>query len=225
MQLWSKDQFKLKTFEATDVFGTDEGTMKRLRSHPICHAVINALLPPSTPCHFLGLIAWMTELSRTGITVIKNVPPETDQSRKLADRLGFLRRTHYGEEYSVRADPRATNYSYTANPLQFHTDLPYYEYKPGVTVLHCISQTNSPGALSVFVDGFYVAERLRKENPKVFRLLTRTPVNWCDYGDDRGLEFIKILLLPIISWVRFLFSSAFGSGWRASLIGALMNLW
>lgn len=138
------------------------------------------------------------ELCQTGVAIIKNVPLETDQSRKLADRIAFMRRTQYGEEYSIRVQPDPTNFSYTANPLQFHTDLPYYAYKPGVTILHCISQTNSPGALSLLVDGFYLAERLRKENPKAFRLLTNTPVNWSDYGDDRGFEFIKILRSPII---------------------------
>ena len=36
------------------------------------------------------------------------------------------------EQFSVQAKANATNVAYTSEYLQLHTDLPYYEYKPGV---------------------------------------------------------------------------------------------
>jgi hypothetical protein len=39
---------------------------------------------------------------------------------------------HISEEFSVLAKANATNVAYTQGYLQLHTDLPYYEYKPGV---------------------------------------------------------------------------------------------
>lgn len=147
---------------------------------------------------FKGLYEWLETLSRYGVAMIKNAPLDERQCRRMCDRVGFIRETHYGKEYAVRADPNAKNIAYTSEPLQFHTDLPYYDYVPGVTLLHCISQTNSPGAFNSLADGFYVAERLKLENPKAFECLTTTLVNWCDYGDSAGVKFEKIYRNPLI---------------------------
>lgn len=140
----------------------------------------------------------MNTLTRYGVAVIKNAQLTEDQCKKLTDRIGFIRETHYGKEYAVRADPNAKNVAYTSNPLQFHTDLPYYDYTPGVTLLHCISQTQSPGAFNLLVDGFFVAKRLKHENSRAFECLSMTLVNWCDYGDDAGSKFEKINRSPVI---------------------------
>jgi hypothetical protein len=37
------------------------------------------------------------------------------------------------EEYMVRHQPGTSNLAYTSGNLQMHTDLPYYDYKPGVS--------------------------------------------------------------------------------------------
>lgn len=140
----------------------------------------------------------LESLARYGVVMIKNAPRTEDQIRKLANHIGFIRRTQYGEEYSVRAIPNATNYAYTSNPLQLHTDLPYYDYKPGVTILHCIQQTKSPGAFSLLADGFNAAEKLRKQNPAAFDCLTQTIVNWSDYGEYNGKKFVKLFRSPVI---------------------------
>lgn len=151
------------------------------------------------PLFVLGLYNWLLTLARYGTVLIKNAALEEDQITKLINRVAFVRQTQYGKEYAVRADPNATNIAYTSNPLHLHTDLPYYDYVPGCTLLHTIQQTKSPGALSLLVDGFYVANRLKKENPKAFECLTKTLVNWCDYGEDGGIRFETIQRTPIIS--------------------------
>lgn len=140
----------------------------------------------------------MDTLARRGVALLKNAPLTEDQTRKIADRIGFIRKTHYGEEFFVRAIPNTVNVAYTSNPLQCHTDLPYYEYKPGINLLHCIQQSKSNGAFNLLTDGFYVAERLRSENPSVFHCLSNTIVNWSDYVDESGSKFEKITRLPVI---------------------------
>jgi hypothetical protein len=49
------------------------------------------------------------------------------------------------EEYMVKHQPGTSNLAYTSGNLQMHTDLPYYDYKPGVSKsnkavfkVHCI---------------------------------------------------------------------------------------
>ena len=44
------------------------------------------------------------------------------------------------EEYSVQAKPNAANVAYTSGYLQLHTDLPYYNYKPGVSRINSLHQ-------------------------------------------------------------------------------------
>lgn len=147
----------------------------------------------------LGLYEWLQTLVRYGTALIKGAPLVEDQITKLINRVAFVRQTLYGKEYAVRAYPEATNFAYTTNPLQMHTDLPYYDYVPGCTLLHTLAQTKSAGAFSLLVDGFYVANRLRRENPKVFECLTKTIVNWSDYGEDSGVRFETIQRTPMIS--------------------------
>lgn len=169
VKLWPKDEFSMKTFEAANVLETNDGLRK-----------------------------WIETLCTYGVALIKNVSLNEDQVRKLANRIGFIRKTQYGEEFTIRAVPNAKNYAYTSNSLQLHTDLPYYEYKPGITLLHCIKQTKSAGAFSLLADGFHAAETLRRINPKAFECLTTTLVNWSDYGDDNGTDFEKIFRSPVI---------------------------
>lgn len=144
---------------------------------------------------------WLNTLTEYGVVIMKNAPLSGDQIRKFANRVGFIRKTQYGEEFFVRADPSATNVAYTSNPLQMHTDLPYYDHVPGVTLLHCISQTESPGAFNFLTDGFHTAEQLKKINPRAFECLTTTLVNWSDYGTEAGFRFEKIMRNPVIWYV------------------------
>lgn len=141
---------------------------------------------------------WLEAMAHYGAAVIKNAPLTTDQCKRLADHVGYVRETHYGKQFTIRADPNAQNVAFTAKSLQFHTDLPYYEYLPGVNLLHCITQTQSSGAVNYLADGFYAAERLKNENPKAYECLTKTLVNWCDYGEDNGFTFESILRYPVI---------------------------
>ena len=39
------------------------------------------------------------------------------------------------EDFTVKVKPDPSNVAYLSGPLQLHADLPYYEYKPGVSLL------------------------------------------------------------------------------------------
>lgn len=104
----------------------------------------------------------------------------------------------YSEEFSVKSRPGAKNYSYLSEPLPLHTDLPYYEYKPSVTILHTLEQSQSKGGWNALVDGFHVANLLKKANPEYFKILSETLVDWCDIGQDEDRLFHNILRAPVI---------------------------
>lgn len=67
-------------------------------------------------------------------------------------------------------------------------------------MLHCIVQSKV-GGNNLLVDGFYVAEQLRKLNKKQFDILSQTYVNWQDHGEDDNCLFNKKLRLPVIGYV------------------------
>lgn len=131
--------------------------------------------------------------------MITDAPSTEFEARRLADRIRFIRRTHYGEEFIVRAKDQTSNVAYLSTPLQMHTDLPYYEYKPGVNLLHCLVQTTSPGAFNLLADGFSVATQLQQSHPDFYAVLTSTLVDWWDLGDENGNHFYSKYRAPVIS--------------------------
>lgn len=142
---------------------------------------------------------WLSCLSIHGVTIIKNTPQTELEARKIADRVGFIRRTHYGEEFMVRAKEGTSNVAYLSAPLQMHTDLPYYHFAPGVNLLHCLVQSKSSGAQNQLADGFYVANLMREEFPEEFKSLSTVLVNWTDIGREQtGPPFHSIYRAPMI---------------------------
>ncbi|XP_058815777.1 gamma-butyrobetaine dioxygenase-like [Topomyia yanbarensis] len=170
-RLWSRSEFGeiLQHFEFQDVINSDE-----------------------------ALEHWIEALIKYGVVMIKNAPLTEWECRKLADRVGFIRKTHYGEEFIVKAKEGTSNVAYLSTPLQIHTDLPYYDYKPGCNLLHCLVQSQSQGGQNLIADAFYVADLIRKKYPQEFKLLSEILVNWTDVGEDEGGQFHSIYRAPVV---------------------------
>lgn len=145
-----------------------------------------------------ALQQWLQALAVYGVAVLRGAPLDEGVVRRLAERVGFIRRTTYGEEFVVQAKPGAQNYAYLSLPLPLHTDLPYYEYKPGVNILHCVVQTQSAGGSNLLVDAYHIADRLRSEHPEDFARLSSIQVDWNDIGSEAGREFHNIWRAPVI---------------------------
>lgn len=104
----------------------------------------------------LTLLRWMESLATYGVAHISGTPPASGQVERIANRVAFLRKTHYGYfrkcnnhlviiistiilsrgEFYVRGDPNSSNVAYRTGALQLHTDLPYYHFMPGVGPSH-----------------------------------------------------------------------------------------
>lgn len=174
-RLWSKNDFLLQHFNYREIMASND-----------------------------SLAAWLKSLSVNGVALIKNASLDENVCRNVADRVGFIRKTHYGEEFIVKAKENTSNVAYLSSPLQMHTDLPYYDYKPGVNLLHCIVQSTSAGAFNLLTDGFYVATRMEREHPELYKTLTKTLVNWSDYGEENGNRFQKVNRAPVIWYEKII---------------------
>ncbi|XP_046898683.1 gamma-butyrobetaine dioxygenase [Hypomesus transpacificus] len=128
-------------------------------------------------------LAWLIALRRVGIVYMKGAPVKQGQVARLSERIGYLRLTFYGHTWQVKDKPMANNVAYTSGKLSLHTDYPALHNPPGVQFLHCLNQACKGGESEV-VDGFHMAELLRREDPEAFSTLTSHRVDFTDTGAD-----------------------------------------
>ena len=142
---------------------------------------------------------WLELLNSYGFAIIKNSPIKKRSGFKILNRISHHRETFFGTPFEVINIPKPNNTAYTAQALRNHTDLPYFEYAPGYQFLHCLVNDATGGKSSV-VDGFAIANYLRKRENDIFKILTTTFVKFKD--TDYTQKAIRILHSPIITLTK-----------------------
>jgi alpha-ketoglutarate-dependent taurine dioxygenase len=128
----------------------------------------------------------MTDLAEYGLIIVDGCPPDpaADSGEpptvvKIARRIDVEQHTLYGTHWSVQSAPTEgpkNNVAYTAEYLDYHHDLVYYQSPPGLQLLHCAKFDSCvTGGESLFIDGFMIAEELRRRNPEAFQTLVEVP--------------------------------------------------
>ncbi|VDO52127.1 unnamed protein product, partial [Haemonchus placei] len=120
-----------------------------------------------------------------GIALIKNGPVGTRRAvPDIGERIGLIQNTHFGKVFEVATKPDASNMAYASRSgLPFHTDFPSLANPPQLQMLHMIEHAEQ-GGNSLFVDGFHVAEQLRREQPEAFDILTKYSIEFIEEGFD-----------------------------------------
>ena len=119
----------------------------------------------------------LQDFYRYGFVIFKNVPVEDNYIVKFANSIGTIRPTNFGESFSVKSVPEPNDLAYTSIALTPHTDNPYRKPIPCIQLLHCL-ENEVKGGFSTLVDGFSVAEYLRKNHNDLFKMLTKTKVRF-----------------------------------------------
>ena len=112
-----------------------------------------------------------------GFVIFKNVPIRDNFIVNFANSIGSIRRTNFGEFFNVKSKPNPNDLAYTSLPLAPHTDNPYRNPVPCIQILHCIENQVS-GGFSTLVDGYTVTEKLKKDFPKYYKILTEIKVRF-----------------------------------------------
>ena len=112
-----------------------------------------------------------------GFVVIKNVPNKNNFITKFANSIGSVRRTNFGEFFNVKSKPNPNDLAYTSLSLAPHTDNPYRNPVPCIQMLHCI-ENEVTGGLSTLVDGYTVSEKLKKDFPEYYKILTEVKIRF-----------------------------------------------
>jgi gamma-butyrobetaine dioxygenase len=125
----------------------------------------------------MELMSWLEAFLTLGFVIFEGVPTEPETVLEVGAMFGFVRETNFGPLFDVRSTPNASDLAYTSLSLDPHTDNPYRSPVPGIQLLHCLANETT-GGLSTLVDGFAVAEALRREQPQAFEIMSRTPVRF-----------------------------------------------
>ena len=171
-----------------------------------------------------ALLDWLLTLRDRGIAVLRGTPRKPLSVLALAQLIGPVRATNFGEHFDVVSMPDPNSNAYTALGLLCHTDLPNWERPPDYQLLHCL-ENDAEGGDSLVVDGFAAAETLRRRDPAAFRLLSRHPI---DFRFQDRVSDIRFRALTIgldeagaVEEVRFNFAVMGAVSAPAHRIGAL----
>lgn len=113
-----------------------------------------------------------------GIAMLTGVPAEPEATLRVAGRYGPVRETSYGKVFDLISRPDARVAGETARAQIPHTDEPFRYSPPGFIFFHAIRTGAGSGGTSLMVDGFQVADRMRRNTPHLFDLLTRHGVTF-----------------------------------------------
>ena len=137
----------------------------------------------------------LNDFQELGFVIVKNTSTKEGTVIKFAEMFGPVRTTNFGKHFDVVSKPKANDLAYTSLGIKAHTDNPYRKPMPGIQILHCIAN-EAKGGDSSLVDGYAVAEYLKKEEPEMYEVLTTTDVLFKFVDKDIILEnFGKLIEL------------------------------
>ncbi|MDX1737334.1 MAG: trimethyllysine dioxygenase [Alphaproteobacteria bacterium] len=122
-----------------------------------------------------GLNAYLATIEKYGFALVDGLGNNMENTRKFAERISYIRESIFGGLWDFKADLAHNDTAYSTVGIGPHTDSTYSFDAPGLQMLHCL-EYKAQGGLSVFVDGLKVAERIRNENPELFKVLTEVEV-------------------------------------------------
>ncbi len=123
--------------------------------------------------HPEGLATMLGLLHRRGWVMIDGVTSGEQAVAELAGRIGYVRRTIFGDVWELAPGLcEHLDSAYEATELDVHTDCTYSNDAPGL-ILFCCQARDGDGGESVLVDGFAAARDLASGEPFLADALTR----------------------------------------------------
>ena len=134
-----------------------------------------------------GLLRWLTLVEEFGFALATGTPATLEATEQLATRIAYVRTTIFGGMWDFTANLAFKDTAYTSAAIGPHTDGTYSLDSPGFQMFHCL-QFDGTGGESTLVDGFQVAEQIRRQDPEAFAALTEVKVPAHYLGDGVHLR-------------------------------------
>ncbi len=112
----------------------------------------------------------LEKLRDFGFVLVRNAPDNAEMTTEIAALAGPLRVTNYGSIYDFRYTPEPLVYGDSEVGLNPHTDEPYRQAPPSVTMFHFVRAADRGGE-SILVDAFRIGAMLRDSDPDAFDVL------------------------------------------------------
>lgn len=145
--------------------------------------------------------------AKYGFVFVADTPfddPET--TKRLLERIAFIRVTHYGGFYDFTPDLAMADTAYTNFALPAHTDNTYFTDPAGLQAFHLLSHRPPPGTSSdapvsggesLLVDGFHAARLLEAEDPTAYKILSTVRLPWHASG-NKGITIAPDRRYPVL---------------------------
>ncbi len=155
-------------------------------------SIANAV--PQVPCDdFLRDDATLKELleqvARVGFCFVEGVPGTPEATRTVATRIAYIRETIFGGYWDFTANMEHKDTAYTSLAIGPHTDGTYAIDAPGYQMFHCLA-ADCTGGENILLDGFKIAELLKRDHPADYRVLTEVSVPGHYLDHDRGIHLM-----------------------------------
>jgi len=128
-----------------------------------------------------GLHEVMIGLRDFGLVLVKNTPPNLEDTLTLARRIGYVQRTIWGDGWDTTPKPGAEikDTAYSNIGLHPHTDCCYLSSPCELQTFNCTQTSDdAEGGATWCVDGFSVAEHMRREHPDAFSFFCNVPLKF-----------------------------------------------
>jgi gamma-butyrobetaine dioxygenase len=178
---------------AADEDGRSEDAKHLWDTAVICGALPLGSWPlyQSDPAHRQ---ACLRAVLRDGFVLLAGMPPEPGAVLAVAQTLGVLRDTEWGQVADVRVGASPPYEASTSRPVPAGTSGPFRDPLLTVKVLGCLTAA-AVGGESTLVDGFFAAATLRARDPAAFAVLTGTAVTFARADEQAELRATH----PVIS--------------------------
>ena len=166
-------------------FSKAHSAVERRRSDQVLWdaASVKSLAPAKHDIAKVPQSAWTDEIARLGFTVVTGV----SDLKSLIRRIGPIHPFETGLTYDVGIKPADFGLSQTHHPLLPHNDYEGFLHTANLLqFLHCV-KNEAQGGDSILVDGFKVAEDLRREAPEDFELLSTQNVQFEKFDTGSAL--------------------------------------
>ncbi|MBI5088352.1 MAG: TauD/TfdA family dioxygenase, partial [Actinobacteria bacterium] len=140
-----------------------------------------------------GVTRWLRKVAAYGFAIATGTPATAEATEALARRVGYVRETIFGGFWEFTADLSKADTAYTNLELRPHTDGTYSHDAPGLQMLHCLHFDGDGGA-STMVDGFRIADELRRQAPHHHALLSKVAIPGQYIGDGSHLMAARPVL-------------------------------
>eukprot|EP00835_Amoeboradix_gromovi_P001468 NODE_67_length_23829_cov_0.557059.p7 type:complete len:364 gc:universal NODE_67_length_23829_cov_0.557059:22903-21812(-) len=138
-----------------------------------------------------NLLDLLVNIYQYGICFIKNTPPTKLATSRIANRIAFIRPTHFGTLWDFTADYKHKDSAYSNASLAVHTDTTYFTDPIRLQLFHVL-KFNGKGGSSTYADGYKAISNLSKFS---FKLLSSVSLKAHCTGDSN----VKILSrFPVI---------------------------